>query len=226
MCGACRIGIIWLLPWLVFALIPYSSQRNKTSKPEQVTQQIDGYEVDGEDFTATIYNLCQKYGLRWGLDLEVPPERQLISVRVSKGTVADVLDTVLAQEPNYEWAEVNGVVNVMPKQRSNSLLNLQIANFHIRNANFFAIQPAIVSLPELKAWRARNHITEQDIFNDDIATSPVGTKNGYTLPRISLDLGHATVQEILNRIVKARRFRWWYVHRFGHNGQYLGLAVN
>jgi hypothetical protein len=185
-------------------------------------QPVSSYEDNGYEFSIALDHLAQKYKMPIGMDLETPIERQSVSVRIPQGTVGDVLNAIIAQEPGYKWAEVNGVINVMPEVNPNSILDLQIAHFHVRNADSFGIHTAIVSLPEVKRWLRQNHLTERTAFAIDILVG----KDGYSPPRVSLNLRNVTLGDIMNKIVRLPGFHSWSVGRWGEENRYFGIMVD
>jgi hypothetical protein len=164
----------------------------------------------------------QRYTVSWGMDLEASLKSGLISVHISRGTVADVLNAIMAQESNYKWVEINGVVNVIPKQNMNSILDVKIALFHVRDANGFDIHRVIVSLPEVKRWLGQNHLAERTPTVVDVLVG----RNGAALSKISLELQRVTLRQILNKIVRSPGFRSWTVGRWGAKNQYLSIGVS
>ena len=183
---------------------------------------VSNYEDVGYQFSIALDHLAQKYTMPIGLDLEIPVERQSVSVRVPRGTVADILNAIIAQEPSYKWAEVNGVINVMPEANPNSVLDLQIAHLHVKDADFSEIDTAIASLPEVKRWLEQNHVTENTATVLDILIG----KDGYNPRRVSLDLRDVTLREIMNRIVRLPGLHSWSVGRWGEKNQYFGIVVD
>jgi hypothetical protein len=152
----------------------------------------------------------------------MPVKQQPISVQMTRGTVADLLNIIVRHQPGYDWAEVSEIVNVLPKMHIESVLDLRIPHLQLANADSSGIHAAIVSLPEFRAWLERNHLTERTPNYTDIILG----KNRYVTPRVSLDLHDMTLREILNRILKSRRFHSWVVARWGEKNQYLSIGVN
>lgn len=199
----------------------FGSQRPKSALREPLSQQVNNYDDSGHDFATTIDHLMQKYKVPWGMDWEAPVKSDRISVHIPRGTVADVLNAIVAHESNYRWVETNGVVNVIPRQNMNSLMDVPIAHFHVIHADFFGLHKALVSLPEVKEWLRQNHLTED---SPGVLGMLVG-KDGMDSTKVSLSLDHVTLREILNRIVKFQGYRLWQIARWGEKNQYLSLGV-
>lgn len=214
-----KIALVFLLLYPApNSQVPQSAD---AAKADPLTKQVRNYQ-DTADFSTALDDFARKCGIPTGIDLQMPLKQRPLSVDVSQGTIVDVLNAIVAQEPSYKWAKVNGVINVMPEENANNILDLRIAYFHVRNADFNDIHTAIVSLPEVKTWLEQNHLTEQTAFVIDILIG----KNGYSPPRVSLKLRDVTLRDIMNRIVKSPGFRFWSVSRWGERNQYLSIVVN
>jgi hypothetical protein len=154
-----------------------------------------------------------------GIELNREVEERAISVKMPEGTVGDVVGAVVGQAPGYKWAQVNGVINVMPQDVNDSVLELRIARFRVKDAAAEDLRAAVVSLPEVKAWLAQNQLVERT------AGTPLFPEQKAGLPRISFDVSNVTLREILNRVVKEPNFHEWLVARYGDRGQYLEISI-
>ena len=217
-CPPDKIAFAFALLLWVFVSSGYASHDKKS---DPAAQQVSDYEDSGYDFSITLDHLAQKYGIPTGIDTEIPIENQPVSVHVHRGTVADVLNAIVAREPGYKWLSLNGVIDVMPKESANSILDIRIARFRVKKATFFDIHTAIASRPEVKKWLKQNHLTERTPMAIDILVG----KNGAGLSHVSLDLRDVTVREILNKIAVSPGFRSWIVGRWGDKNQYLSIGV-
>ena len=215
--------------WVTCLLLLFTSAAESCKRSPQFTesnsgdlsgQRVANYDAWGGDFSTMLVQMAQKYELPIGMDLERAKKSQLATRHISNGNVADILNSVVSQEPGYEWADVGGVINVTPKDRKNSILDVRIAKFKVTDANPFEIHDAIVSLPEVKRWLADNQLAENTGFAGII---PVG-RNGPALPRTSINMHNVTLEQILNAIVKSG-LSSWNISRWGDNSQYLSISV-
>ncbi len=217
-----RVAVICSLFLLVFIAIACPAQSEESGTQDSLNQSVSNYKDSGHDFSITLGHLSQKYRIPMGIDLEMPPTRQFISVEVSHGTGAGVLNAIVEGEPGYRWTEINGVVNVVPQQSTNSILDLRIAHFYVRHADPLVLHAEIVALPEMKRWLEQNHLKERGVFGRDILVG----KNGMTsLPHVSLDLRDVTLRAIMNRVATSPGFGGWIVSRWGEKNQYFNLQI-
>jgi hypothetical protein len=210
---------VFVLLGLCFLSSGCTRRGGANSPQDPLAQAVRNYQIGGPDFALLIGQVLRGYGVPFGIELNREVKQRAISVKVSEGTVADVIGAVVAQAPGYRWAEVNGVVDVIPQDVSDSVLELRIARFSVKNAAAEDIRPAVVSLPEVKAWLAQNHVVERSFG------TPLFPAQRAGLPRISLDLSNVTLREILNRVVKEANFHEWLVARYGDRNQYLEISI-
>jgi hypothetical protein len=186
-------------------------------------QRVSNYEDSGHDFETIVNDLRQQYRLRVGLDLETQPDRRPLSIRILRGNVADVLNAIVAQEPGFTWAEINGVVNIGPRRQRNSLLNVRIARFHLANASYDQIPRTIDSLPELKNWLQDNHLTKGPA--SFVVIGGIGPGQPFK-PLVSLNLQDVTLREILNGIAQSHGYSSWIVSRYGEKNQFIMISTD
>lgn len=201
----------------------HASRGTKPALKALLSQKVSNYEDSGHDFPTTINDLMQKYRVPAGIDLETLSDRRPISVTVPQGTVADVLNAIVAQEPGFKWAEEDGAVNIGPQQNDNSVLNVHIAHFYIRRANLYEIKPAIVSLPEVKKWLEDNQLTQERETESVIGAVSPGKP---FKPLISLDLQDATLRAVMNRIITSPGYGSWIVSRYGEKNQHMMIGID
>ncbi|MGH9574235.1 MAG: hypothetical protein ACRD40_11985 [Candidatus Acidiferrales bacterium] len=206
----------------VLFLVPLCASWSGGSRPQvsktdlildKLTQQVKNYK-DWGDFPIMLGHLAQKYELPMGIDLESSPKVKLTSVQLSRGTVAGLLTTLVSKEPDFDWTQVNGVINVTPRHLADSILDVRIGHFRVKNATPFEIHDAIVALPEVKVWLEQKHVTE--------ATGWGGSF--LSLPRASANLHDVTLRDILNTIVKSG-LSSWTITRSGQNEQHVSISV-
>jgi hypothetical protein len=215
------IGMLCLVLLTLLACNASRSPKYATDGP--LSQDVSNYEDSGHDFETTVDDLREKYRLRVGLDLETPPDRRSLSVKVLRGNVADVLNAIVAQEPGFKWAEVNGVVNIGRRRQRNGLLNVRIAQFHIKDARYDQVDRAIDSLPEVKNWMQDNHLTRGPAAF--VVIGGVGPGQPFK-PLVSLDLRKITLREILNGIAQSYGYSTWILSRYGEKNQYIMISTD
>ena len=201
---------------------PFSGPALKGETKADLLAQRITYQESGHKFEITLGNLARQCQIPMGIDMETATTDKAVSIDIANGTVADALNAILAQEPAYKWSEVDGVINVEPRQNPNSILDVRISEFRVRHADEGAVHRALVSLPEIQKWLSDNHLVERTVLSVDIMFG----KDKPRFPEISLSMRGATLRTILNRIVRLRGFDGWNVARWGDRGEYLSLGFS
>ncbi len=204
---------------LTLLLSAYARQEHKPASENPLTQEISDYEDGQADFSQLLFRVSSIYGLPIGVELDDQQPDHSISVKVHHGTVRDVVNSIVTQALVYKWVQVNGVVNVMPKQEGESVLDLKIARFQVRNASASDLREAVVSLPEVKGWLHQNRVSARSII------AIISSNQGNDFPRAYLDLNDVSLREIMNKIVKAPGFHIWSFARYGQGKQYLSISI-
>lgn len=175
------------------------------------------------DFSVEGYGLLQvisvaqaEFGLRFGIEFCGQTARKPISIHVQNGTVATVLNSLVGQVPSCAWSETNGVIDLMPQQNRDSLLEVKIAHFRVEDAPEWDIRSAILSRPEVQAWLSRNHVKERSIFGEETFRSPL----------VSLATSDTTLRSLLNQTLTKSAFKTWLVARYGSKNEYLQMRIN
>jgi hypothetical protein len=189
-----------------------------SSGRDPLCQRVETYEGSAPNFALITGSVLQRYGIPSGLELNKGFEYRAISVRVVHGTVANVLDAIIAQAPDYKWLDTDGVVNVIPKRDAKSILNLRLAHFRAQNADVAELSQMIASLPEVREWLVENRVTERSVHG---LLGPVAPP-----VEVSLDLRNLTLRELLNSIVKQPGVSGWSFSRYGDHGQYLQISID
>ena len=104
-----------------------------------------------------------------------------------------------------------------PKENINSLLDVQIRDFTIRNASPPEALEAIDKLPEVQAWLRKQGVSRQDF--------EVGGNHRSSDTLISLTLNGVKLRNVLNRLIHMTGQVNWTVVRYGDNRQYIGIYL-
>ena len=106
----------------------------------------------------------------------------------------NILDTVVLIQPQYQWKEENGVINVFPLV-DYPILETRIAEFKSEGVTKSEL---IEKLLETDIFR--NHLKENNLREED--STGFFTTTNIKPKKYSLNLENATIREILNEIVR------------------------
>ena len=187
---------------------------------QALAQTVHGYEDGGAAGYVLLARLSQRFGFPQGVEIDGEVPGGLTSVRIADGTVADIVDNLVRRLPNYKWEIIDGVLNVMPQEHRDSVLDVRIHALHLRRCTPADFPRAIASVPEIKEWLVKNGAVEH---------TPVAVVGSVslpgTIPRFSTDAKDRTLREILNILVKSHGLLRWAVTRYGEGGKYLSIVV-
>jgi hypothetical protein len=141
-------------------------------------------------------------------------------VQVTKGKIADVLDSIVKQNPAYTWQASETSIRVFPRSEFRdplllTLLELRISRFVLpKRSAKLTFRQTLSGKPELKSLLADYAVSSSiEVFSPhDIA--PFGND-------FSLDVENATVRSILDKVITDSPTKYWFINRDGENRQYL-----
>ena len=141
------------------------------------------------------------------------------TINIKSGTLKEVLDSLVEQEPQYTWEVRDNVINVFPVQLRDEflkkLLETKIEKFSPQKSmNKFEIRDMIVELPEVKALLKaekvkalnRYYSTRRSIYADD---------------EIDLSISNTDVRGVLNKIARDSEHKIWFIERIGEKREDL-----
>lgn len=133
-------------------------------------------------------------------------------LEIQDGSVKEILNLIVRQEPLYHWQLVDGVVNFVPTAERDpfieTLLNTSVSDYDPGKWTVkFQLRDAIGDTPEVKKLLESNHMRLAKYA--DYASYP----SVYTKKDVDLKMSNTTVREILNRIVKVSEHKSWAIGR-------------
>jgi hypothetical protein len=128
------------------------------------------------------------------------------------GSLQEILDSIVIQEPLYRWQLVDGVINFVPVGERDpfitTLLNTSVANYDPGKWTLkFQLRDAIGNTPEVKKV-LQSYKMELAKYRDYAYSDSI-----YTKKDVDLKLSNATVRQILNHIAKISEHKGWAIGR-------------
>ena len=184
---------------------------------EILAQPVTDYQ-GRSDFGPLLNMASDRYHFPLGLELGPDALGNTKSFRLPHGTVEDLLDLIVGLMPAYQWAVRGGVINVMPRDNPDSVLEVRIHRLQLHELGGLSLGQPIASLPEIKAWLEKNGVVQSTVI--------AGIFHPFEEPlRISVDAKDTTLREILNSIVRTGQARVWSVVRYGRKGEFLHISA-
>jgi hypothetical protein len=193
-----------------------------SARSGSLNTKVANYTLNAEDGTHALASAADKFGLSLGMEVGEQPTGA-VSIHVESGTAGDVFSAIVSQMPGYTWSSEDGVVDVFPTNHPDSVLDVHVNHFHVKDATYIDIPGAIASLPEVRAWLAKNGLAERSPISV-VAASDAMTGQ-LALPRVSLDVDNATLRQVMNRIVRQPGWNGWSVSTYGNANQYFNIQV-
>jgi len=169
---------------------------------------IKSFKVVAPAVSVALQRLANENDVPIGFEAALPgassatKEPGSIRISVESGTVRDVLNAIVAAEPIYVWREMDGVINVLPRQHADSLLDVVLSRFEVNQVGKGEARRTLLATLEVKRWMVRTGVQERTFF-----TLPGGT--GEDSAPISLNLTNVSVRTVLNTMLRTGAFRYW-----------------
>ncbi|HEU4506635.1 MAG TPA: hypothetical protein VFR78_00255 [Pyrinomonadaceae bacterium] len=141
-------------------------------------------------------------------------------LKLDDGTLPELLDQFVSQNPKYDWFIENGVVNIFPRASHRDpflaeILSLRLKSFAVnKGTSSWKLEELLFTSAEIKAVL--------DARGIESAGSIANFSGGY-IPQLgrdfSLNLSGSTAKEILNHVVRESPLaRLWVVSRVRPDG--------
>jgi hypothetical protein len=215
------------LSLIIISLMTLFVNNQQSPKPESLTSlPVRNVNIQKSNVPLALSEIAYKYSVPVGV--EVSPEDDLLKegniiVQIENGTLQDILNSIVSQNPLYSWRIEDGVVNVFPRgQREpllKALLEANIQTFSIEEGTSrFKFRESLTKSPELKIILDKYGVTSNnEIFlSRDIAVLGHG---------FCFKVSNMTVKSILNQVIKESETKYWIVNKSGANKQYLLLNL-
>jgi hypothetical protein len=185
-------------------------------------QAVADYQDSGADLIQLLSRASNKFKIPLGIELNKELPHQIVSVHIAKGSVADLFSVIVDKAPGYKWVEQDGVVDILPREHADGMLDLHISRFAVKDATSIQVREAIDALPEVEIWFKQNGVVDQSPIDVNVFAP---TRGRLALPRVSLRLHDVTLRGVLNRIVRKPPLNGWTVSRYGNRAQYLNVQI-
>lgn len=140
-------------------------------------------------------------GVEAVFDLKTEPT---IKIDFPGGTLADLLDRLVSQAPNYRWREDHGVIHVLWHGAHFPLAEVVMAYPGADNKTVQEIWDDLAARPELRAWLSSNRCFRQEIISGDGPTD-------YHDRRISIEAGSMTLAQLMDRVAIKSGSDFWKI---------------
>lgn len=156
-------------------------------------------------------------GFEHAIDSRDNPNRH---IRLRRGTLKSILDSIVAQEPRYKWELRDGTINITPVEGRDQflaqLLNTRVAQFDPPRGmtDKFKLRDAVLALPEVRQLLDANMVTVRPYdypYRHSI----------YSNDKVNLRISNTDIRGILNHIAKETEHKMWDLERVGNKRELL-----
>jgi hypothetical protein len=186
-----------------------------------INVRVQSFEVSGTTVGDALSRLANDYQVPIGFQAigqSRPKQPELRRISVANGTVRDVLDAITAAAPDYRWQEVDGVINVLPREPQDSLLDVLISTIDFGGQGPDEAVAHLLKAPEVELWFQHN-----DKRQRSFSTLP-GDTRVHTVVQLP-PLRNITVRTALNDFVKAGGSKFWSYFEYGEGNQFISLSM-
>ena len=139
---------------------------------------LEAHQFDGFGAYNAVAEIAAYAHVVIGFEAVRPKEWSAYDFHFSGGTLADLLDSFVNQNPDYQWEVIeDGVFRVRRRGEPVSLAAEAVSYPGAVNATRKEIWEGIQGLPEVKAWMLSNHCSPLDLLSGNefrIHNKPIG----------------------------------------------------
>jgi hypothetical protein len=206
------LGLVTIL--ITFGVVSaQTSWQNPLSKP--VTLVLN--EVDSE---SVLRALSIKSDVSIGF-VQITEDRnhpRSVGISVRNGTVKDVLDEFVRNDPRYRWEMDLDVINVVPVSDSDPLAEAVVKDLNVFNVDGNEATWAITRSPEIVKVMKKMRVSR--------VTPQLLVGRPKDPARFSLNLQGLTVRRILNEMVGKDGYSFWTIYRYGDQQDHVEMLLS
>jgi hypothetical protein len=219
--------ILTLLIMTYAQVVTGFTQTSSGGSQDLLSMPIDNLELEAANIGLLLSEFASKKKVPIGF--EVSPEDDLLQTKpmrlqIKNATLADVLNSIVKQNPLYTWKIQDEVVNVFPVEAKRDpllrdVLEMKLGKFSIpRGMTRFDLRQSLGKVPAIKTLLTEHKVVpeNQSFMSRDFV--PLG--QGY-----GLEVSNVSVSALLNQVVRDSQTKYWIVLRYGDSKQYFVLNL-
>ena len=141
-----------------------------------------------------------------GVESVFDPETEpTIKIRFRGGRLANLLNRLVSQAPEYQWREDDGIIHVLWHGAHLPLADVVMSYPGVHDKTVGEIWDDLAARPELKAWLHSNHCSRQE------ALSITGPTRTTPHARISIEAGSITLARLLDQAAIKSGENFWQI---------------
>jgi hypothetical protein len=196
-------------------------------KRELVGLPVKNLYIHADNIGLILSRFSDQYNVPIGFEVATDDDLSVtrsISIDVKDGTVQDVLNSIVSQNPIYMWELRDEVINVFPRERNRDVLLKQVLETRLKNISVDK-QTTRFSLRQILCENAAvmKILSLYDVrpANETFTSRDFG-KIGRDFDFVASNVSVATV---LNGVIRDSQTKYWIIMRYGDKKQYLVLNL-
>lgn len=164
-----------------------------------------------------LITLSEDYEVPIGLETApVSSEETADEVQWENKSLRQILDLTVGLFPKYDWIVVDGVINVVPRDGRDEILDKSVKSFSYQGESTYELRKALSRIPEIKILNKQtgSSFISLAFSLDDFGGLPKG---------FSLVLRDTSLRAILNSLLSNSQKNFWVVGRSGEKRQYIAI---
>jgi hypothetical protein len=204
-----NLGLASLLILLVCSSLPYFQPTGMAAPLAKQKFQNLGDAVSGIQFL-----FVTKIPI--GLETFPPKASETdIVLDLNHKTVAEILDNLISQRPDYTWTQADGFYDIFPRAKEESLSQVTIRTFSLTEASPRAASDRINDIAEVQAWLTSRGLTRTTLTS------------GVPWPRsthpITFTLTNVPFRSVMNRLANEVGDTRWDIERGDPQSKSIGI---
>jgi hypothetical protein len=180
--------------------------------------------VQAETFTTlrgALDDVAARYRIQVGLEYAAQDkDLQPITLDLSAQTADAVLNQLVNQKPNYVWSFVDNVYDIYPKSNPDSILDVKIHEFSMKELSSKEAANLVGEIPEIKEWLTSRSVSRREF---QVCAGSCGQSSEKL---VTVSLKDVTFRTLLNTLIREFGILDWMVGRFGDDQEYIGIYLS
>ena len=212
---------------IALTVIEGATQAPRGNNQDLRNMPIENFELNGANIGLVLSDLSMQKNLAIGLEVSSQDDlsqTKTVLLQIKRGTLADVLNSIVKQNPLYTWKIQDGVINVLPVEANRDpllrdVLETRLEKFSIeRGMSKFNVRQSLSTVPVIKSILTQHKVVADNSAFMSREFTPLGRE-------YELEASNITVSGLLNHIVRESQTKYWVVQRYGARRQYFILTL-
>jgi hypothetical protein len=188
---------------------------------------VKNLQLQGENIGLILSRFSVQNNIPIGLEVSLDDDLSItktIAIDIKDGTVEEVLNSIVHQNPLYSWEVRDKVVNVFPRESSRDLVLKEVLETKLdkitvdKETRRFNLRESLCKNPAVMNVLNVHHVIP--------ANESFGSRDFGRLGRdFSFAASNISLATVLNHVIRESQTKYWVILRYGERRQYLVLNL-